>query len=468
MMLAVIGLCLSFFVFLWPLFCGRLAWLGFCHFSLCCKLPPINSREELAVGFFERLKQKNFRLFKGTDSDLPLDSRTRILFVSHEATRTGAPLITLNLLRHFARYTDIRLDTILHNGGELVDSFIEYSTVACLNLPRKSSDTLNRRIRKIVTGNRQPLPALAICNSMESRFIAQALASQNIPILFLIHELPTCYTAADYQMLFDISGKVVFPIETVRDETAKIIELPEGKTLVQPQGLLDPDFGKGLQRDRVRVELRRELNIPEQAQIVLGCGTLDLRKGIDHFAGIARETLRLEKSETAKPFHFVWVGGGPRWPHSPHYYVTLDLQKYGIADRVHFVEERHNVAPFFFGSDIFLLPSRVDPFPCVVHEAMAAQLPIVTFDLSGGAATAIRDGAGVVIPYGDYQQAAQMINLLNSQKYLAKSIRDGALERVNSEYCFADYAKKIAKIAESVAAISFNDPDQKDYLPFAA
>ena len=38
-----------------------------------------------------------------------------------------------------------------------------------------------------------------------------------IPVVFLIHEMPSSYEVADYQAVFDCSQKIYFPIEAVRD-----------------------------------------------------------------------------------------------------------------------------------------------------------------------------------------------------------------------------------------------------------
>ena len=409
------------------------------------------------------------RLFGG-DASKPADPRPHVVFVSHEATRTGAPLIVLNLLKHFAKNPDIQFSSLLHNGGHLVSEFGEHSETDCLNLPRKHSEDLSRRVRRLITRNRAPMPQLAICNSMESRFIARELADLHIPVLFLIHELPSSYTEDDYASVFSLAKQIVFPIEGVKKETGEKFAFPDEKTTVLSQGLLNPEFGKDIVREKVRAKLRRDLRIPANSHIVLGCGTLDLRKGIDHFAGVARATLKLYPNPEERPIHFVWVGEGPRWTHSTFHYVQLDMRKSGIEDHVHFVGEHTDVEPFFFGSDTFLLPSRVDPFPCVIHEAMAAELPIITFDQSGGACEAVKDGAGIVVPYGDYVLAANMIRLLDTQQHIANSIREKSLKRVHEEYRFDDYADRIMKIAESVSGLDLGieQDEGPTHLPFAA
>ncbi len=370
----------------------------------------------------------------------------RILFVSHEATRTGAPKIILNVLRHFHEKTGATLQTILHSGGFLAEEFVQFSETDCLNLPRESSEDLSRRVRKLCTRHRDHPPQLAFCNSMESRFIAYELYRLGIPVVFLIHELPSSYEATDYQSVYDCSQKIYFPIEAVRDAANARLPVPAGKVEVLPQGLLDPAFGTRIDRPAARHKIREEMGLPRDAFLVLGCGTLDLRKGIDHFAGVARTMLG--RNKLRRPVHFVWLGEGDRWTHSPYHYTMLDVEKTPARGHIHFVGERQNVEPWFVGADAFLLTSRVDPFPCVIHEAMAARLPVITFDQNGGAAAAVAEGAGLVVPFGDYATASSTLEMLASQPPLADMIRAAALQRVHNKYRFDHYANRLIMAAE--------------------
>lgn len=374
----------------------------------------------------------------------------RILFVSHEASRTGAPKIILNIVKHFREQCDVCCESLLHDGGPLLKEFHEHShLVDCLNHPRERSPRLSRKLKRIVQRDGKNVPALAICNSMESRFIAEELSNFGIPVISLLHELPSSYKPEDYHTVFSSSKKVVFPIDDVYQAVSQAIRMPADKGMVMSQGLLDPEFGKRVDRETARKSICNQIGIPTDSFLVLGCGTLDLRKGIDHFAAVARRVAQLNHQGNT-PIHFVWVGGGPTWTHSAFHYVQLDLQKTGADQFVHFVGEQQDTEPFFVASDAFFMSSRVDPFPCVIHEAMACQLPIVTFADSGGAQTAVKDGAGFVVPYADYEQAATLFRTLSEQTHVAALARERSLERVHSEYRFDDYGDNLIELCESI------------------
>jgi len=150
----------------------------------------------------------------------------RVLFVSHEATRTGAPKIILNILKHFAGNCDIQCETILQAGGDLSSEFEMHSTVDCLDLPKVSSPDLKKRVGKIVSREKNNAPVLAICNSMESRFIAKELAELGIPVMMLVHELPSSYSEEDYQGVYELAHKVVFPVNAVQEAANEKTPIP--------------------------------------------------------------------------------------------------------------------------------------------------------------------------------------------------------------------------------------------------
>ncbi len=412
---------------------------------------------------FPKSKRLKRSLGRKRNSEAP---KRRVIFISHEATRTGAPKIALNILKHFDKNCDIQCETVLQSGGHLAEEFGQYSIVDCFNVLASNKDEIRKRITRLIGREKNNLPVLAICNSMESRESAVALSAHGIPCVSLVHELPSSYSEEDYQNIFDVSKKVVFPAHAVRDAADAKTPLPAGKTLVLSQGLLDPEFGNGICREDAHTQIRRELSLPSDAFIVLGCGTLDLRKGIDHYAAIARRVCAANRSDT--PIHFVWVGEGPRWCHSPHHYVKLDIDKSKARGFVHFIGERTNVEPYFVGADAFLMTSRVDPFPCVIHEAMASSLPIISFANSGGAAEAIDNGAGIIVPYADYEQAANVIRMLVAQPEIATGIRERSLERVHSRYRFEEYGEKLIDLSETVIGQQLRKPKLQIHLPRAA
>ena len=76
----------------------------------------------------------------------------------------------------------------------------------------------------------------------------------------------------------------------------------------------------------------------------------------------------------------------------------------GVADRVTIEPPQADIAKAFAAADVFLFPTRYEPFGMVIAEALASGVPVVTSGRAG-AADLIRDGAsGFVV--GDPEDAA--------------------------------------------------------------
>ena len=72
-------------------------------------------------------------------------------------------------------------------------------------------------------------------------------------------------------------------------------------------------------------------------------------------------------------------------------YRSLAVQL-GVGDRVRLEPPRGRIEEAFAAADLFLFPTRYEPFGMVIAEALAAGLPVVTSAVAG-AAELIRDGA---------------------------------------------------------------------------
>jgi glycosyltransferase involved in cell wall biosynthesis len=103
-------------------------------------------------------------------------------------------------------------------------------------------------------------------------------------------------------------------------------------------------------------------------------------------------------------------------------------------------------------ADIFVLLSRDDPFPCVVHEAMAASLPIVAFDRAGGTPEALTEDCGLVVPYLDVQAMAERVCELLRSPGRIEEIGKKAEDRVRKLYRFETFADRIIGMAMAAVA----------------
>jgi glycosyltransferase involved in cell wall biosynthesis len=150
-----------------------------------------------------------------------------------------------------------------------------------------------------------------------------------------------------------------------------------------------------------RDEVRASLGIPQDAVVALFVARLI---GAKDPATLLRAQALLEARADA-PWS-VLVGGGPEER------ALRDLVAKSDLKRVVFAGSRQpsELPSLYAAADLFVLPSRHEPWGVVVNEAMAAGLPVVLSDRVGAAEDLLLDGAnGRVFPAGDAAALAAAI-----------------------------------------------------------
>jgi len=370
---------------------------------------------------------------------IELNNREPILFVSHEATRTGAPLIIKTLAEQMKMLHNVLPIFILCTGGELEKTFVKIGPTYLLSFfdefqPDKQEMSL--LISELIEKTKLKV---AYVNSAESRNILPHLRKNRIKkIITLVHELGHYYPKDAFQVINDYSDKIIFPAKFVEEKAYENTSIDKHKIIIRGQGLLKPEI---LQANKQisRAKIRKELALPKDCLIVLGCGTPDARKGIDLFVMTAISTIYLLKNK--KDVRFIWLGDTIDNEYKT--WTQRDIQQAKLLEKILFIGSRTDTIPFFSGSDLFFLTSRGDPFPCVVHEAIAAGIPTIAFKNAGGSVEMIEEGIlGSTIDYGNIIKASNTII-----DYLAKYQKDSNIEArkayAKEHLMFESYTKEL-------------------------
>jgi glycosyltransferase involved in cell wall biosynthesis len=389
------------------------------------------------------------------------DAQMRFIFVGHEASRTGAPLILLRIVQYFSSWSNVDSFVILDRGGPLVHDYQKFAHVMVVNSDLHAPTDNADRVKKIsyLLDRTEGGITAALCNSLESREYGKELALHGIPVVVLAHEMPQVYPPA---LLREVSWakKIIVPATCLREQYCEIFPEIDRKILVMPQGLLSWNFGR-IGRAQARKAVLKELGLPEDAVIVIGCGTVDTRKGTDWFAYVGRLTQKSLAKENS--VYFIWIGAAHY--ESRLFWTQMEVEKWDLQNRVRFIGERTDVEKYFVAADIFLLTSRIDPFPCVVHEAMAAHLAIVAFDGTGGAPEQVAEGAGIVVPFGDVEAMAQAVVELAGNGERRRQLGDAAARRVAEKYSFTRYAAGLMGLVGAELGLDNEDFGEHRLLP---
>ena len=155
-----------------------------------------------------------------------------------------------------------------------------------------------------------------------------------------------------------------------------------------------------------RMDARRQLGLPDDAEVLVSVGTLVERKGFH------RVIECLPKLLPAHPrLHFVVVGGA-----GPEGDMAAKLQKLvrtlRLEDRVHFLgplpSDRLKVP--LSAANVFVLATSYEGWANVFLEAMACGLPVVTTDVGGNAQVVNDRSLGRIVPFGDSQRLQEAIH----------------------------------------------------------
>src|SRR6186713_2844550 len=121
-------------------------------------------------------------------------SQARILFVSHEASRTGAPILLLNLLRWIKQHTSWQVDVLLNYGGELTGEFAKLGTTSRLppwNARLRLSAVRDRLARRHMLSWLRSTEWSLVYSNTATNGEALNIVGGRQPIISHIHELAT-------------------------------------------------------------------------------------------------------------------------------------------------------------------------------------------------------------------------------------------------------------------------------------
>lgn len=370
-------------------------------------------------------------------------TKPRLIFVSHEASRTGAPAIILRLLEMFSESGMFECFTIMEKGGERLAEFEALSHTHVMSHPPHTQEFSNQQAFEEISALfdtsgifEQNAPICALVNSAVSDRIGAHLGRLNVPMISLIHEIATYFPPYVFEDFCKRSEKVIFPSQFVKKAANIHCDIDDSKIVVRGQGLLSEGFGT-LSQTHSRKMLCDELDIEDDAFIVLNVGTLDQRKGADLFVETAK--LMRERAPKDRPVYFVWFGAA----NESIQYCRRFVEQHQLSDSVKLMPSTSEIERVFLGSDLFLLTARGDPFPCVIHEAMACGLPVVAFQDGGGAPELIGDDCGTIVDMANLVKVCDAIDGYLEDRDLYQAHSKNAVQKIEQHWSYEAYLQDV-------------------------
>ena len=126
-----------------------------------------------------------------------------------------------------------------------------------------------------------------------------------------------------------------------------------------------------------RQQLRLDLGIPKDAEIIVYVGRLAKYKGVDVAFNALKEDLHLNNRYLIFVGHQdLDVSGTSKMLDQMH----VEINEKNLHKHVRFLGIRNDIARIMASSDVLIHPSRTEAFGRSLAEALAAQLPIVASD----------------------------------------------------------------------------------------
>lgn len=370
-----------------------------------------------------------------------------MLVVSHEATRTGAPRVALDLLGAFAG-AGWETTCALRWGGPLEEEFRATAQTFVREPWSRLRAALGRRhrtrrwvpalgraaARRVIARSR---PDLVWCNTVISSVYAVEAASAGIPSVVFSHEggeiarRSVLRSGLSDVVRSDSTGPVLVGCS---EEASEILGDALGVPADSVTTLRSPvDVAAVRRRSRPPLDTGGR-------RLVVACGTADHRKGVDVFAAAADIA-----AERFDDVDWVWVGRRGDRP-SPTADEVDGAPGASRRPSVRFVGEVPDPGRWLAAASVFVLPSRAEGFPLVVMEAMALGRAVVASGLPGPAEQL--GGTGVLVEPEDPAALADAVAALLEDPERARRMGDQAAERCEQLWDTSHFAESVLAIAE--------------------
>lgn len=339
------------------------------------------------------------------------------LIATHEFSRTGAPIVALDLVREASQTHNVIVASL--RDGPLLADFLEYAceAVVTTKLIGDFAHYKSEALAKI---------DFAIVNSVEAWAFIPFLVAREIPFASYVHEYAH-YIFPTYKSTFTglFADLVVFSSEHVRDSWAGRLNDIEFDTARDSTILRQRNFSVGgvdaVALDGARARLSRILGRDlTKVRLVCGAGHLQWRKGTDIFV-MAAQICRSRDPDTV----FVWIGDGLNFEDINFGAWMKYHMRQADADRAEgnlfFLPAGPAYTDLLAAADAMFVSSRLDPLPNVVFDALDAGCKIVQFEGASGFGDDLYSSTEhfVTVEYANPEAAAKAILSLPRKKHSA-------------------------------------------------
>jgi glycosyltransferase involved in cell wall biosynthesis len=205
-------------------------------------------------------------------------------------------------------------------------------------------------------------------------------------------------------------------------EFLKSLGIPHERIGVVPL-VVDNDWWLARSKAVDRASVRGNWDVPADAPVVLFCAKLQPWK-------CPMDLVRAFAASDVPGAHLVFAGDGPLASA-----LAQEADHLKISDRVSFLglQNQSQLPLAYAAADLFVLPSKYDPCPAVVCEAMLCGLPVVISDEILGRREQIDEGeTGYIFPCGNVDALAQILSQTLADRARLSAMGQAARRKMES------------------------------------
>ncbi len=342
-----------------------------------------------------------------------------LLVISHSGARSGAPMVLLRFLTWLSEETEVDAKVLLLHGGTMEQEFERFDA-RILGGAQSRLWMIQRGLTNLHFGKAAAALALArqgppmwshrsvplvLLNSTGSLPVVRFMpAGSSSKVVLYVHELDDSFERTLGTSAWRLLSPRVDHFITCSEQVTDMLVNRRG---VAPERITEHPGVRGPARGRAP-----PICLPPPPAGHLAPRP---RGGRERSAGVAEgpRAVRPHGPIDGEP------SPGPRPPlrvdgrtgrRLPGWKLIHDVQRAGLAGRLHLTGETEEPAQVMDMFDLFALTSREDPYPLTMLEAASLGIPIVSFD-NGGATEFARSGRSGplahVVPYLDVEAMAE-------------------------------------------------------------
>lgn len=366
----------------------------------------------------------------------------KILFITHDCSYTGAPIILLNFIKWMSENSEYECSILYQHDGELMPEYEKYTHKSYKLYPQPplKKDPISRLKKRYYSKY--------IYKWYKERLFKD-ICSENFDIVFA----NSVASFKSFDLLRNkVKSKFISYILEL-DFTFFFLNITDESPIISKTDLnicmnkAVADYlilNKKIRPDKIEIlhaitdfkltknnktYVLEKLGIPENAYIIGASGTVEWRKGFDLFIQLAR-ILKYKYGET--DIYFIWTG--KILDESDRFKINMDIEKANLKNCVFFTDLVTNVHDYYSAFDIFTLMSREEALGMVCIENMALGNPVICFEKCGGMEEVALKKAAITVPYLDSDAMAKEIINLKSNAEAYKQISKLSVDYVQTEY----------------------------------